>query len=164
VLKGFLMTKYPDKLRLKIFKNQIEENKLDYLKDLTDTELLNLLDKTVLPNSVNINSLKQTIMFHLIFTEKQERKENIVKSINKIINFTFNLTKTEKVIIKYGVIKGFKTTLWRKEFFLYLKTPLALKSEVSGRKIMSSYKFKEIFFFAYNLVNRAKNNKRLPKF
>jgi hypothetical protein len=158
------MLKYPDKLRLKIFKNQIEEFNLDYLKTCSDEELLALLDKTVLPNSVSINALKQTIMFHLIFTEKQERKEKIVKSINKIVNFTYNLTKTEKVIIKYGVIKGFKTRLWRKEFFLYLKTPLALKSEFSGRKIMSSYKFKEIFFFAYNLVKRAKNNERLPKF
>jgi len=90
--------------------------------------------------------------------EKQDRKEKLIKEINRIINFTLNLTKTEKVIIKYGVVKGFKTNLWRKEFFIFLKNPLALKADSTGRKIMSSYKFKEIFFFAYNLVKRGKNN------
>jgi len=158
------MKKFPDKLRLTIFKNQIEEKKLEYLKGLSDEELEAILNASVLPNAVNLNALKQSIMFHFIFMEKKERKEKLIKEINRIINFTMNLTKSEKVIIKFGVVKGYKTTLWKREFFNFLRTPLALKSEASGRKIMSSYKFKEIFFFAYNLVKRGKNNERLPKF
>jgi hypothetical protein len=158
------MKKFPDKLRLTIFKNQIEEKKLEYLKGLSDEELEAILNASVLPNAVNLNALKQSIMFHFIFMEKKERKEKLIKEINRIINFTMNLTKSEKVIINFGVVKGYKTTLWKREFFNFLRTPLALKSEASGRKIMSSYKFKEIFFFAYNLVKRGKNNERLPKF
>lgn len=156
--------KYPERLRLLIFKNQIKEKKIKFLEGLSDEELEKILNLTVLPNAISINALKQTIMFHFIFKEKQERKEKLIKEINRIINFTLNLTKTEKVIIKYGIVKGFETTLWKKEFFLFLKNPLALKSDSTGRKFMSSYKFKEIFFFAYNLVKRGKNNERLPKF
>ena len=156
--------KYPEKLRLLIFKNQIKEKEISSLANLSDEELEVILNASVLPNAININALKQTIMFHFIFMEKTERKERLIKEINRIINFTLNLTKTEKVIIKYGIVKGFKTTFWRKEFFIFLKNPLALKADSTGRKIMSSYKFKEIFFFAYNLVKRGKNNERLPKF
>jgi len=156
--------RYPDRLRLLLFKNQIQEHDLETLKNVPDSELIKILDSTVLPNSQSITALKQTVLFHFLFMEKKEKKEKLIQDINKIINFTMNLTKTEKIVIKYGVVKGFKTKFWRKEFFIFLKTPLALKTDSEGRKIMSSYTFKEIFFFAYNLVKRGKNNERLPRF
>jgi len=159
-----MTNKYPEKLRLTLFKNQISEKNLKHLEGFSDKQLLEIMNATVLPNAMSINALKQTIMFHFIFMEKTDRKEKLIGEINKIVNFTKNLTKTEKVIIKYGVVKGFETRLWKKEFFLYLRTPLALKDNSTGRKIMSSLNFKEVFYFTYNLVKRGKNNDRLPRF
>lgn len=154
---------YTDKIRLLLIKNQIEENNLTYLKDLSDDELIRLLDLMVIPNSVDINAIKQTNLFHFVFMEKQERKEKLIYDINKLINFAFNLTKTEKMIIKFGLVKGFKTSNAKSEFYRYLKEPLSLKSISDGRKFMAFRNFKEIFYFIYNLVTRGKSNDRLPK-
>lgn len=154
---------YNEKVSLLIFKEQIKKFNLNYLEDKSDEELLSLLNATSLPNSLNVNTLKNSIFFHFVFMEKDDRKKALIENINKIINFSYNLSKTEKVLIKYGLIKGFSTKNWKVEFFKYLKNPLSLRTINSGRKFMSSYKFKEMFFFTYNLVERGKNNDRLPK-
>ena len=156
--------KQTDKIRLIIFRNQIEDRKLDYLRNKTNDELLFLLDSTVIANSVDINALKITNLFGFLFIEKKDRKEKLAEDINKIINLTETLTKTEKVLIKFGLTIGFKSKSWRSEMFRYIKTPISLNKQSDGRKIISSIKFKEIFYFIYNLVNRGKSNARLPKF
>jgi hypothetical protein len=155
---------HTDNLRLLIFKKQIEDKGLTYLSILSDKELLELMDSTVVANAVDLNAIKTTNMFGFIFIEKKERKERLKKDIEKIINLTNNLTKTEKVLIKFGLIIGFKSKNWKKEMFRYINTPLSLSKEATGRKIISSSKFKEIFYFIYNLVKRGKENERLPKF
>jgi len=48
--------------------------------------------------------------------------------------------------------------------FRYIHIPIAIKTNSQGRKIISSLRFKEIFFFIFNLVSRGKKNERLPKF
>lgn len=155
---------HTDSLRLTIFKKQIEDNNLVYLEGLDNTSLLKILDSSVLPNSVDLNAIKNTNMFAFLFIDKEERKQRLIKDINKIINFSINLTKTEKTLIKFGLVVGFEGKNWKKEMFRYINTPIAIKTNSQGRKIISSLKFKEIFFFIYNLVKRGKNNERLPKF
>jgi len=155
---------HTDKLRVIIFRNQIEDNNLTYLSDISDEEIINLLNSTVIANSVDLNAIKITNLFGFIFIEKTERKERLAKDINKIINLSDSLTKTEKVLVKFGLTVGFKSKSWRTEMFRYINTPIALTKQSDGRKIISSIKFKEIFYFIYNLVNRGKANARLPKF
>ena len=155
---------HTDSLRLTIFKNQIEDNNLDYLRNLSNDDLIKLMDSTVIANSVDLNAIKITNLFGFVFIEKTERKKMLANDINKIINLTESLTKTEKVLIKFGLTIGFKSKSWRTEMFRYINTPIALTKQSEGRKIISSEKFKEIFYFIHNLVNRGKENARLPKF
>lgn len=155
---------HTDKLRLTIFKKQIEENDLSLLEGVDDDSLLKIMDLSVVPNSVDLNAIKNTNMFAFLFIDKEERKQKLIKDINKIINFSMNLTKTEKTLIKFGLVVGFEGKNWKKEMFRYINTPISIKTNSQGRKIISSLKFKEIFFFIFNLVKRGKNNERLPKF
>ena len=155
---------HTDKLRLVIFRNQVTDKELTYLETKSDDELLALLDSTVIANAVDLNAIKITNLFGFLFIEKTERKERLSKDINDIINLTESLTKTEKVLVKFGLTVGFKSKSWRTEMFRYINTPIALTKQSDGRKIISSQKFKEIFYFIHNLVNRGKDNARLPKF
>ena len=155
---------HSDKLRLIIFKNQIKDNKLTYLEDVSDEELLKLLDSTVIANAVDLNAIKITNLFGSVFIDKKNRREDLYNDINKIFNLTESLTKTEKVLVKFGLTVGFSSKSWRKEMFRYINTPISLTKQSDGRKIISSTKFKEIFYFIYNLVTRGKENARLPKF
>lgn len=155
---------HSDKLRLIIFKNQIKDNKLTYLDGVSDDDLLNLLNSSVIANSVDLNAIKITNLFGSIFIDKKDRRSDLYDDINKIFNLTESLTKTEKVLVKFGLTVGFTSKSWRKEMFRYINTPISLTKQSDGRKIISSTKFKEIFYFIYNLVLRGKENARLPKF
>lgn len=155
---------FTDKLRITLFRKQINDKPhLSYLTEKTDDEILVLLDSTVVPNSVDTNSIKYTLLFNLLFLENNYKRERVINHIKKIISLTGNLTKTEKMIIKFGLIHGFSSRNYRKEMFRYIKIPLALRDNGGGRKIITSYKFKEVFSFAYNLVKRGNNNERLPR-
>lgn len=155
---------HTDELRLILFKKQIEDSNIEILVHSTDEELLIILDSSVIPNSVDINAIKNTNMFAFLFLDKEERKQKLIKDINKIINFSLDLSKTEKTLIKFGLVVGFESKNWKKEMFRYIHIPIAIKTNSQGRKIISSLRFKEIFFFIFNLVSRGKKNERLPKF
>lgn len=157
--------KFTDKLRISIYRKQLEENKeLSHLNDLTDEELLNLLNSTVLANAVDPNNIRYGLLFNLIFLDNQDKKDRILNQIKRVIALEKNLSKIEKMVIKFGIIHGFQSNNYRKEMFRFIKIPLALKSNNTGRKFISSYKFKEIFYFAYNLIKRGRTNDRPPKF
>lgn len=152
------------KLRIEIFKKQIEDLNLATLKNVSDENLLKILDSAVLPNSVDSKAVRYSYLFHLIFLERDKDKDTFLTQISKLDILLNSLTKTEKVLIKFGIIKGFKSKNWRTEMFRFISIPLALTHQSSGRKIISSYKFKEIFYFIYNLVNRGKQNEQFPRF
>lgn len=158
------MNTFSDKLRLTLFKNQIKEKELDYLYNLSDEELEKLLNSTVIPNSVDLNATRYSLLFHLLFLESQEKKDRFLKQVKKVFLLDEKLSKIEKTLIKFGIIHNFESNSYRKELFRFIKTPLSLKTNNEGRKIISAYKFKEIFYFAYNLVKRGQNNERPPKF
>jgi len=82
---------HTDELRLILFKKQIEDSNIDILEHSTDEELLIILDSSVIPNSVDINAIKNTNMFAFLFLDKEERKQKLIKDINKIINFSLDL-------------------------------------------------------------------------
>ena len=153
-----------DSLRLEIIKRQIKDRNLFYLEELSDTELLNLLDSTVIANSPDSKSVRYGFLFHLLFCTNKEKKERLFNQINRLKMLEENLTKTEKVIIKFGILHGFTSRNYRVELYRYIKTPISFNIIGSGRKIISSIHFRQIFYFAYNLVTRGKKNDRFPKF
>ena len=58
-----------NRLRIQIFRDRLENDpSLIKIKDnkLSDSEILNLLDTTVLPNSMDYNNVKYALFFHLI--------------------------------------------------------------------------------------------------
>ena len=110
------------------------------------------------------NSSISVLLFNLIFLDNQDKKDRILTQIKRVIALEKNLSKIEKMVIKFGIIHGFQSNNYRKEMFRFIKIPLALKSNNNGSKFISSYKFKEIFYFAYNLVKRGRTNDRPPKF
>lgn len=155
--------KHDDKVRLSLFKKQITDQNLDYLKECSDEELIKLLNSTVICNAVEHNCLRYTIFFHLLFIEQKEKKDKAIEGIRKFISLESSLSKVEKMIIKFGIIHGFSSTNYRTEMFRYIKNPISLRKQNDGRKFISSYKFKECFGFAYNIVKRAIKNDRVPK-
>jgi len=153
------------RIRIKLFRETIEnDDKFAQYRKLSDDEVLELLDITVLPNAVSVTAVKYSFMFNLLFEQSRVKREVLIKDLEKITFFVNSLSKIEKVSIKYAVLVRFKTNSWRVEFFKFLKTPLNLDNESPGRKFMSKTKFKELFFFAKNLSRRAIKNERLPKF
>jgi len=150
-------------LRLEVFKNSLQKNDLINIYNLDSDTLEKLLDLAVIPNSLNTTAVKYSIYFNYLFIQKKPRKENFVNFINNIINHINDLSITEKNIIKYGLLHRFETNSWKAELYKYLKSPLGLHGNASGRKILSGTKFKETFFFAKNLCDRALKNKKFPK-
>lgn len=157
------MTK-ANKLRLHIMKQQIKENKLDYLNNLDDKDILKLLDLAVLPNSMDSKSVRYGLIFNLLFTQNKNKKEILFNQLNRIKTLDTNLSRTERKILKFGIIHGFSSSNYRIELFRYINNPFMDREATNGRKFISSYKFKEIFKFAYNLIKRGKNNEQLPKY
>lgn len=156
-----------NRLRIQIFRDRLENDpSLIKLKDnkLSDDEILNLLDAAVLPNSMDYNNLKYSLFFHLIFQQNQEKKERVFKQLKIIIANEAALERVERLIIKFGVLVGFKSRNYRSELFNYINNPINLRSSHQGRKYISSFKFKDIFYFAYHIVDRAKQNKLFPRF
>jgi len=156
---------FNDTYRLRIFKDEILDN--DNLKDFRGFEdkiLLDILNAAVLPNALSITAVKHAVLFNFIFQDSSEKRKKYISDFNFFYSFVNNLSKTEKVIIKYGVIARFSSNSWRSEFFKFLKTPLGLRKESFGNKSMSQKKFKEYYFFAKKLVSRGIKNERLPRF
>jgi hypothetical protein len=149
------------KLRLELFKKQIEEENIKELQGLSNETLLKILDLAIIPNSIDSKAVRYGFLFHLIFLEREFEKKHFISQINLLTKLAYNLTKTEKVIIKFGILRGFESKNWRRELHRFIKIPLV---EHSGRKIISSQKFREIFYFAYNLVKRGKKNEQFPRF
>lgn len=152
-----------DSLRLEIFKKQIKEEQLLYLNDLSDDELLKLLDSTVIANSPDSKSVRYMFLFHLLFCTSAEKKERIISQVDRLRRLEESLTKTEKTLIKFGLIHGFSSNNYRVELYRFIKKPISFNIIGSGRKIISSVHFRRIFYFAYNLVMRGKKNDRFPK-
>jgi flagellar biosynthesis protein FlhB len=146
-------------------KRQLNESALlsDKIK-LNDIELLELLNISILPNAVDTKAIQYTFFFHLLFLDNKSKKIKIIERLKRLYSLLEELTKIERVVLKFGVVKGFLSNHYRKELFRYINEPLSLKTISSGRKIISSTKFKEIFYFSYSFIKRAENNLRLPKF
>jgi len=156
------MTKI-DQNRVRIFRRIIRDKGWTHLVDREDEEILDMLNSTVLPNALSLNTVKNTVLFYFIFEERKKRQDEMIKQINSLINFALSLTKTEKMVIKHGVVNGFESRNWRAELWRYIQTPIALYAPSQNRKIISGKKFKEIFFFAYNLVKKGMENARPPR-
>jgi hypothetical protein len=155
---------FNEKIRIRLFRNEIESNKnMFFLKNLSDNNLIEVLNAAVLPNALSITAVKHSVIFNLIFQESSTKRVSLFNDIKYLYNFVSNLSKTEKVVIKYAAISRFTSKSWQKDFFEFLKNPLSLRKQSYGSKSMSQKKFKEYYFFSKNLVSRGIKNERLPR-
>ena len=157
--------KRKDELRIEIFKRSLSDSEREFFGGMQDLEILEFLNKTVIANSLDINTIKNTVFFGFLFIEKMSERERVRKDLEMIEKLSVELTKTEKTLIKFGVIKGFTSFNWRKEMHRYINIPInSDKRSLGGRKIIYSKKFEEIFSFIANLIKKGEKNGRFPRF
>ena len=153
------MNKKEEKM-VDLYKEQLfKKHNINLSKNFNKEEILLLLNSSVLPNSMNINTVKYSLFFTLLFLSK-ERKQKIINDINRIINIINNLESYEITILKFAFLNKFESKYPKKEFWRFLKEPIDTKRE--GRKILSYRKFRSVFYFAYNLIKKGENNERFP--
>ena len=163
-----------DRLRVVVFRKQIEDmskNNQDISPDLalalhkmTDKECLALLNRAVLPNTLDLNAFKHSVFFSLLMDERtvyRRRKEEIFKEYVKTVEV---MTITERDIVRYGVLRGFDTYNAEYHFHQYIKNPKTdEKDDYPKFSKITFYNFRKAFSFVYNLVCRARENRPMPK-
>jgi len=154
--------------RVLIFRRIIKEsdNKIiNSFKDYSDTELLNILNETVLPNSISIDNLKYTLFFNLISNPKKQNLDRVSKALEKIKELYLSMSKLERDVLKFGLFFGYKIFNWKYQMNRYVSNSSSPeKGELEFKKNTSSFFFKKFFPFAFNIINRGEKNERFPKF
>ena len=157
--------KQKDETRIIIFKRLLSDEEREIFSQISDEDLLVILNKTVLPNSLDINSMKNTMFFGMLFTNSKIERTRLYKDLGFIKMLNEQLSKTESMMLKFGAIKGFTTNNWRKEMFRYINIPTnSDPRSMGGKKIIYSKKFEELFFFVYNIIKKGENNGRFQRF
>ena len=150
-----------EELMVSLYKEQLLKNhNIDLSKHFNKEEILLLLKNSVLPNSLNPNTVKYSLFFSLLLTANKQRKQKLINDINKIIHIINNLESYEITILKFAFFNKFESRYPKKEFWRFLKEPIDPKRY--GRKILSFRKFRSIFYFAYNLIKKGERNDRFP--
>ena len=158
-----------NELKITVFNRTLEEKyysnpeKYNALKDLlalSDEEKLAILDASVLPNSVDINSIKYHIFFGYLFGDKKRFNE-LNKFLSIVINTMSTLTKSEKEIMKYGYIQGFSKKDPLYNYHLFIKHNLR-GEKIEKQKKTTLYGFKKVFNFIYRIIKKGELNERFP--
>ncbi len=156
-----------DKKKVFLFRRVLSnKNNLSYLIEKNDNELLEILNSTVLPNSIDENNLKYSLFFTILFKKDlQQSRDKVVLNLKKILSLIDNLTRVDKNIIQHGVINGFTSNNSKLEFYNFLNNTSTFKTKDTSKKgkILSFSKFLDVFPFAYNLIKRGENNERFPR-
>jgi hypothetical protein len=158
-----------EKERVLIFKRIIKDSDNSFIHSLTEKEdsfLLEILNSTILPNSISHENLKYTFFFNMIINGKTQNLKKIEKNINKIKDLFYSMSKSQKDIIRFGLFNGYKIFNWRLQMNNYISNssnPLN-GGELEFKKKISSFSFSRFFPFAFNIINRGEKNERFPKF
>lgn len=138
-------------------------NKLREL-DLSDGELLDILNSTVLPNAISVNNLKYNLLFSQIYANGKVERNKIFKTIENIRELFDIISKSEKDLLKYGYFYGFDIFNWRQQMSKFIQTSNnPSNGELKIPKTISSYTFQRIFPFVYSIINRGEKNDQFPR-
>lgn len=157
-----------DKDRVNAFRriiiNSPTNQSLFKLNDLSDNELLIVLDSTILPNSISVNNLKYTLLFTQVFALGKVERDKIFNSVDKIKELFELLTKSEKDLLKFGFFYGFDIFNWQKQMNRFIQNSTNPEvGELKMKKTITSYTFQRIFPYIYNIVTRGEKNEQFPR-
>jgi len=146
--------------RIFIYRRIINSNSnLKFLVDLSDQKLLEILNSTVLPNSIIKNNLKYSLFFNIIIDPKET-----LKIVKKFLTLSEILSKIEKDILKFGLFYGFDSYNNSYQFSRYIKMSTDIsQGELPFKKKVSSSFFKSIFDFAYKIIYKGEKNGQFPR-
>jgi len=152
------MTKQ-DQERVIVWRRILKSKKKYDILDLEDEELLELLNSTVLPNTLSISNLKYTLFFSFLFRKKE------VKTFLKKLDIIFQvISPSEKDLLKFGFFHGFDSYDWRYQMGRYVRSSTDIsKGDLSVFKDISSNTFEQIFDFVYKIIYKGEKNERFPR-
>lgn len=156
-----------DKDRIIAFKRIIETSPEGDISKrfihFSDEELLELLDRTMLPNSLSLNTLKYAIINNLIISDS-ERKKRVFKAIKDIPNLFKIMTKSERDLTKFGIFYGFDSFNWKYQMHRYIThSSRPDGGDLFVKKSITSYTFEKIFPFVYRLIKGGDKNDTFPR-
>jgi len=156
-----------DKDRVNVYRriidNQKEHDKVKDFIHLSDEDLLLILNSTIMPNALSLNSLKYSIIFNLTISDS-ERKKRVEASIKKTLALFKILSKNEKDLIKYGIFYGFNSYNWKYQMNRYITHSSRPEGgDLKVKKIISAYFFERIFPFIYRIITGGEKNESFPR-
>lgn len=157
-----------DKDRVIIYRRMINGSKpKDFLykfKDFTDSELLELLNSCVLPNSISINVLRNTLLNSQVIAGSKAQRNIIYKACDNIKELFEIMSRSEKDLLKYGIFYGFDFYNWKDQMHKYISmSSNPTTGELKMKKAISSYSFQRVFPFVYSLIKRGEKNGKFPR-
>ena len=156
-----------DKDRVFIFRRAIDGDyspaHLKALAHLTDSELLDILNASVLPNVLSKNAFKFSLFFKFLLYDRAISKNQANKEIEDIKNVCEVMSKGDKEILKFGLFRGFSGYNWKYHMSRFMKVPLRPTDSFTSNRKVSSYTFQRVFAFAYKLIYKGERNEQFPK-
>lgn len=149
-----------DQERIFIFRRIISKSKnLSHLEKLSDDILLEIMNSSVLPNSISKNNLRYSLFSNFILNPK-----DTLKIISKFERMSKVLSKNEKDIYKFGLFYGFDSYSASFQFskFIKMSTDISV-GELEFKKKVSSSFFEEVFDFMYKIIFKGEKNGQFPR-
>jgi len=143
-----------DKERVVVFRRLLNGD----LLDIDDNEILTILNKAIIPNSLSPTAFKYTYLFNLVLHKKQT-----LESVKKINYLESVLSKIELSLIKFGINRGFDSFNSNYQYTRFISISSDLSKDNFGKKKISSIYFEKIFSFIYTLIYRGEKNDRFPR-
>lgn len=142
--------------RVIVFRRLVQD--IDLVKK-TDSELLDILNKAVLPNSLSANALNFSLLFnYLNDSTGTEKKIKKIKNLNQIFQ------RTEKELLRFGLMYGFDSYHAGYQFSRFIRNSADIsKGERLVPKKISSKYFEQIFEFIYKIIYKGERNDRFPQ-
>jgi len=159
-----------DRERIFIFRRVLEENNdiespLFKLKNCTDNELLDILNSTVLANSISLNVFRYSSLFNILISKNAIARKKVSDSFKKIEELASLMSSSEKDLLKFGLFSGLTIYNWRLQLKRYSSNSCDLDiTPLKTSKKISSYNFSRIFPFIYSIISKGEKNEKFPRF
>ena len=150
-----------DKERVIIYRRNIsnlDNSTYEFLSKLDDVKLLELINSTVLANSLSKNNFKYALLTQLVFNNDTE------KSIKKISTLVEVINNQSKDLFKFGLFYGFDSSNIDYQYSRFIKTSVKpeIGENIFKKKISSSF-FRSVFPFFYKIIYKGDRNESFPR-
>jgi len=143
-----------DQERIVIFRRILDHK----LEDISDEDLLVILNAAILPNAISITAFKYSLTTSFIFNKAETEK-----AVKKITLLESVLSKIEKNLFKFGVIYGFDSYNADYQYTRFISHSLNMSKSINRKNNISSAYFQKIFYFIYSFIYKGEKNERYPR-